>query len=388
MKDQPGTKLIRPVLIASGMLAGVLFTAFALDSLYLGWAWSFLLWAVLLVAMARVARHTIAYSMTLIYLSAVCLALGLAEFWFAPSWSAPADVYTGDYMGDYFVDHDVLGYGPQPGLAATSNRTIDGEFIYSTVYTINAHGRRVTPVSKADRSALFFGGSFTFGEGVQDEESMPYQLAERVGNEPAIHNFGFHGYGPHQMLAALESGLVAESINQPVDYVIYQTIPDHVHRAVGRAFWDKSGPRFQLQPDGSATFSGRFDDGKGVIGKWLDQRLQKSQLYQRLFGLQKTISEDDVALYLAIISGARQFVAENYPGAEFHVLLWGYPGAAEYDAIVAGLASAGIPVHRIIDILPGYDVEPQRYELHVKDTHPNARAHELIADYVATEIVR
>jgi hypothetical protein len=94
-----------------------------------------------------------------------------------------------------------------------------------------------------------------------------------------------------------------------------------------------------------------------------------------------------VQLYAGIVVRAQQLVHERYPQAEFHVLLWGYPGTDSFERVRGALASRDIKVHPVIDILPYYANEPQRYELHPQDTHPNALAHDEIARYMAEEIL-
>jgi hypothetical protein len=73
--------------------------------------------------------------------------------------------------------------------------------IYDVTYTIDADGLRIAAGLDENphdnRCMLFFGCSFTFGEGVDDHEAMPY-VAGTLANLRA-YNFGFPGYGPHQM---------------------------------------------------------------------------------------------------------------------------------------------------------------------------------------------
>ena len=374
-----------PVLLVLGV--AVVASVLSLRYFYLAWAWTALAWAIALAMSAwMIQRQWL--RLLLVNLAAVCLTFMLAEIWFSPALSAPDDVYSGDYMGEYFVDHPLLGYGPKVDFRARSTRSVDGEIVYDTLYSINSDGRRITPqATEADRAVLVFGGSFTFGEGVQDAEAMPYRFGELAGSGYQVYNFGFHGYGPHQMLAALEFSLADKATDLPVSHVIYQTIPDHVHRAAGRAFWDKSGPRYELTAAGDAVFAGHFDDGKGAIRKALPDLLNKSQLYRRLFGVQQELSQADVQLYAGIVERAQQLVQQNYPQAEFHVLLWGYPGSDAFEMVSGALASRDIKVHPVIDILPYYANEAQRYELHPQDTHPNALAHDEIARYLAEEIL-
>lgn len=45
--------------------------------------------------------------------------------------------------------------------------------------------------------------------------------------------FGFHGYGPHQMLSALESGLARSIADCDTRHVIYLALVEHVQRSAG-----------------------------------------------------------------------------------------------------------------------------------------------------------
>ena len=113
---------------------------------------------------------------------------------------------------------------------------LDDEPIFDVVYTTNEAGLRASPPSaEARESILFFGGSFTFGTGVNDDETMPHRGGVATKGKYRVFNFGYAGYGPHQMLAAIEGGLVDEIVIEPPKYVIYQAIPHHVERAAGLA---------------------------------------------------------------------------------------------------------------------------------------------------------
>jgi hypothetical protein len=324
-----------------------------------------------------------------INLAAVIFALGIAESWFGLLVDrSPEQTYSGDYTGDYFVDHPVFGYGPQRDVSASAGLTVDGKRIYETRYGIGPDGLRATPAAPAAESAvLFFGGSFTFGEGVSDEQSMPYRVARLMGSGIRVHNFGFHGYGPHQMLAALESGIAESIVEKPVRAVVYQGIVDHVHRAAGRAFWDRSGPRYVLTESGLARYAGHFDDGRGEFEQWLLKKLSKSALYQRMFGVQSAITDSDVRLYGAIVGRSRDLLLSRFPDAEFHVLLWGYREDETFRSVRKALIKRGLIVHAVSDILPDFEEHPERYQLDRLDTHPNALAHDSIARYVADEIL-
>ena len=44
---------------------------------------------------------------------------------------------------------------------------------------------------------IIFGDSFTFGEGLNCVQMMPYRVGEIGGGRFEVYNFGFQGYGPH-----------------------------------------------------------------------------------------------------------------------------------------------------------------------------------------------
>ena len=79
-----------------------------------------------------------------------------------------------------------------------------GETLYAVVYSVDKRGLRVEPPlapGHGDRCVLFFGCSYTFGEGVNDAETLPYRTGVLAEGRLRMINFGLHGYGPHQMLA-------------------------------------------------------------------------------------------------------------------------------------------------------------------------------------------
>ena len=233
---------------------------------------------------------------------------------------------------------------------------------------------------------LFFGGSVTFGEGVEDDEAMPYQVGMLSGNRYRVYNFAFHGYGPHQMLAALESGRVDEIVECRPTHVVYQAIIPHVERAAGLAAWDRQGPRYTSRQDGGVTLAGRFDD-EAVNPPWKTW-LGRHQTYATLFGRRRAANDEEIRLYAEIVGSARSFVEQAFEGAEFHVLIWDNDGLPSHDRVMRALERENLRLHRVSDVLPGYRGNKARFELSVHDHHPNAAAHAAIAGYVVGNILK
>lgn len=281
--------------------------------------------------------------------------------------------------------HEILGYAPLPARRVSCGMKHRGEAVYDATYTLDNAGWRILPPhsSEARGCALFFGGSFTFGQGVDDEEAMPYRVGVESGGGYQIYNFGFKGYGPHQMLAALESKWVEAQIACEPSHVIYQALAAHVRRAVGLTSWGSHAPKYRLGTQGGVVRAGRFDDSQSATRKFLERRLQRSALITRVRNTAKPPKPAHIELFHRIVAAAKIDVEKRFPGAEFHVLMWDL-GA---EALVEELEARGVKVHRVSNMLPGLRKDGSPYRVHPKDAHPSAKAHALIAQYVVEEIL-
>ena len=129
----------------------------------------------------------------------------------------------------------------------------ENKLLYQVKYTIDDHGLRIASPSvntekRQSNCLLFFGDSFTFGEGVKDDETMPYRVSEKTKRRYHAYNFAFLGYGPHQMLAQLQEGLVDAAIECKPAVAIYQALPDHVSRAAGLGSVEPNSARNMFPP--------------------------------------------------------------------------------------------------------------------------------------------
>ncbi len=280
----------------------------------------------------------------------------------------------------YFRSDVDLGYGPVPGVRARSSREMDGVTIYDVRYTIDEHGLRSTPGSGAFGPAIvFFGGSFTFGEGVEDDETLPARTAAWLRDGTRIVNAGFHGYGPHQMLRSLETGRLDGVVADGVEHVFYQGIPGHVPRAAGRVTWDVAGPRYELSTDGGVVFEGPFrGEVAATATKILHRFAPTREVLERSLVAGDAEREYDEQRYVEIVARAAELARERW-GARFTVIFWDEPGGTLADRLEA----RGLDVLRVSDALDG--VRRERIVLGV-DRHPNRWGHSRIARAAARPV--
>lgn len=207
----------------------------------------------------------------------------------APS-EPPAELRTGSYYdGTYFVKDADLGFRLRPGNVATSSLAHDGRIIYDVTYTINGDGWRATPhpepATARESFVAVFGDSFAFGEGVNDDETLPARLAALAPGH-RVYNFGVHGYGPQQMLALLESAEVERVVKGRRGFAIFLMINSHTDRLVGNMAthnaWGHHMPYYRLE-DGRVVRDGNFTSGRPLLA-FLFPLLGRSQTL-RFFGI-------------------------------------------------------------------------------------------------------
>lgn len=366
------------------------------------------LWIFLSCSVALFVTAAMAGARRALWFNLACIALGLAmsEYYL---WTSGPDAFDqrrvdrGTFAERIYVPDKELGWVPEAGATASHRASFEGEVLYAATYTIGPNGLRISSPPADDHAASpgaecipFFGDSFTFGQGLDDRQTLPFQVDVQSDDRYRTFNFGVMGYGAHQMLSALQHGLVDDAMRcdpTRVSHVLYQAITDHVRRAAGRAWWITRGPRYDLTQDGGVRPDGHFEDGRRhekTLAQLVGNQVLKSEIYDAVVQGKYVhkYSRETIDLYLGIVAEARDLVHANYPCAEFHVLLWDEDDI-DNRAIRVGLRQRGIDVRLMSDILPGYQPDElnERYRLDEKDPHPSALANELIAAYVVREIL-
>jgi len=106
------------------------------------------------------------------------------------------------------------------------------EKIYDVTYSLFENGFRYTcDNNKSEKKYIFLGCSFTFGSGVNDNETLPYYFSKLNNFNNNIINFGLGARGTNTALNILKSNLISKfELKYPVKKFIYTLISAHVER--------------------------------------------------------------------------------------------------------------------------------------------------------------
>ena len=231
-----------------------LFTAGEIDRFLIPFAWCALAWAGACFVVALAGRGTTARSVVF-NLGFVFLLPGLLELYLG--WYAPH--IDPDFVEEYWVRDDTLGYRLLENTRSRVALWVGSDLVYDVVYTTGENGLRLAPPARGGDDSLcilFFGGSLTYGTGVNDDETSPYLTGAVTGYRHRISNFGFEGYGAHQMLAYLESGRAEAAAGCTPTHAIFHSVYDHLRRAAGFAEWDPYGPATSSRPMAGSSVEG------------------------------------------------------------------------------------------------------------------------------------
>jgi hypothetical protein len=126
----------------------------------------------------------------------------------------------------------IYGEIEQPNSVIHYSYWFEGKKITTCDYFTDQLSRRITPAAKdmkRNKFALFFGCSYVWGWGLQQNETLPYYFSKYYeGYRP--YNYAENAYGPQHMLANLQNRDIGKEIGEKDGIVIFLYMVDHINR--------------------------------------------------------------------------------------------------------------------------------------------------------------
>jgi len=258
---------------------------------------------------------------------------------------------------------------------------------------INSHGlrgREIALTAPADTVRLLMvGDSFTYGEGVEDDETFSRKLEEmlngtsisgRGGLRYETINAGVSGYNTHDEYVYLKNRWIA--FNPDVVVIVFY-LNDAYDDSKFFSLITGAGEGASLEGKNASRSPSR-------VVEWVTNRLnrlkvakQVKAIYQKQFSETPFIEGYDWKDSRKALGEAQALTGRHGAGLalvifpELYELTEKYPFRNIHVRVREAAEDLGIPVLDLLDTFTGE--EPETLWVHETDHHPNARAHDIAA---------
>lgn len=301
-------------------------------------------------------------------------------------------------LSDFTIPDPIMGMKHLPGFSGSHYTKKEGEEVFRAHYEIDDKGHRITPVDnpeEREKAALFFGCSFMFGLGVEQEETLPACFG-RESEEFLPVNFAIGGYGPQHLWLQMEQEDFLDQVPGDSGVVVYGYFNDHIHRLLGKRSVVESWGGWLPWLDYSGEeliHRGSMSDRvfpEPPLMKFL-QSFHMGQFVMNRLGVRKQdpftpeAGMDELVAFLLLIE---KHVADILPGYKFVVL--SFPWTYEEKGFAERMKRSGIPFFDYTKSYPDQDVNQDKY--FYRDGarwnwgHPKANVYADVAKWLAEDL--
>ena len=285
----------------------------------------------------------------------------------------------------YQPDPD-LGYAGVPNASGEELYKVGNEVLSQAFLQLDNNGFRtmsqVRP-KNAEKCVVLLGDSNTFGIGIDIDHTLANQLQKKFSSKAAVFNFGFTGYGPHQVLRFFEIEREKSLLQGCRSYhFALLAMEDHIWRVTGRAPWGLSAPKYHLE-NGHAVYSGPyFPEWVNKINTDVQKFSMTRFIVGFLLGYEKPPGVQDWQLYDSVLTGIQDIVRTRYhsPLSIIYILKGRPSNLAQF----AALKNPKLNVEFFEDLAPDRQSTANLlHEYYLPDEiHLNNKGHEFLANLI------
>ena len=282
------------------------------------------------------------------------------------------------------------------------------KIIYEASYSTDFAGRRAFPAQKEYKglsNTIFIGGSFTFGQGVNDNETFPHFYSLLSKGSINFYNVSFFGYGINDILYHQETS-TKDNLFQGIDKskettVLYTFIEDHAIRATipletyislshrdhdeDAANWFQTlheKPWYKSSGHNTSAYEGRFQD-RHIIN-YLYGVLEKSKIVEVTKLSRVLFKYYDIPDYIKVLNSSYKKFKKDYKLKDFYLIIGGE--ANDYYAQIINHLNPNIKIiytgHLDLEILKLL----KNNHIFPKDGHPTKYYYEILASIVFSSV--
>lgn len=288
-----------------------------------------------------------------------------------------------DFRETYYEKWIFPSKPAHPSAAAPDRAMWRDQVLYDVRYVFDDRGHRAMPSVSAQPKAdiLLFGCSFTFGHGLENDQTWPWKLSIDLGPDWRIDNYAYRAFGAQQMLDMLEDKFVTEP-TAPFRQAFFLAILDHLRRFTG--LFEFHSSRY-VWKEGRAVRQGIVSESPYYFVNWLKKKLNGSQAAREFSNwlsqfILRVKHDEFMQIYISIIRQAEQILKNQYH-TPLTVLIW-----PDFEELAPKLRDAGIKTLEVKNFLPDWDkTNGEGYHIApTLESHPNSKATTEIAAGLAS----
>ncbi len=281
-----------------------------------------------------------------------------------------------------FIEDENLGRRHRPSSEVRHIKRTDKKLVYDAIYSFDQYGRRYAEVlnpKKRNKFLILFGCSYTYGNGLNDNQTLNYFLAKKLPNFYP-YNYAIGASGSNTMLALIQENQFHNQISQKVGIFIYVYINAHIDRAAGllpSVRWNKSTPNFDYTDDGHFIRNGSLESAHPLrlqFYNFIDRLLTFLDRRKIIF---PKVGTKEIAYTCQLIAESKTEFLKQYPDGQFYTYI--HPLGRMEPRIEHCLLQKNVPILHSKSLPEGSTI--------LGDGHPNEKANNLITDELS-QIIR
>jgi hypothetical protein len=295
------------------------------------------------------------------------------------------------------LDYSQTYAAERPGMPNSNHQTFNSkllklenrEVVFDVNINFDSAGRRVVknPISKKNKiGILFLGGSFTFGEGVNDYESFPSIVSEKLP-KANVYNNGKSGGSINQIYYDLTQGHSESffSIKENKIILVYTFISHHLLRqycdirCLGINDWILKKPKYILV-NNKIEFKGFFKDF--FVTNSLTDLIFKSSIFTYYdFGSSQVYGDENLNLATKLLDSIREEYSKRFQVVDFYI----YFHDSNNNSIINNFARKLLAARFKLIIANKYEITQKfgNATMIPFSWHPSALGHEVIANSIS-----
>lgn len=256
--------------------------------------------------------------------------------------------------------------------------------IFDVHYSIDSMNKRITPGFDSGKTdyALFFGCSIGFGFGLEDNQTLAYQVQEQSPNTNS-YNFCVSATGTNYMLAQFQYRDLSKQVAEKDGCGYYIFFWDHIYRAIGTmsryTSWLHLHPYYEMK-DGKLVRNKSFKDGRPFSSACYERLYQTNIVKYFEADLPLKLNDSHFDLVSEMILETKKEYKKQFGNDKFYLVF--YPNYEAASPEEMRIFKSYLTKKKIKFIDLSRTIKYTRKYTLGNDSHPNAETNKLMAKYL------